>query len=403
MRVYAIETVRSPRASGWHRLRAQVAYDRADCPVEEYWLDVPEEHASALVCTGDPWLPWLAPVAITLRESLQVDAPVDPTLLAGTRSAISTWTTWFPHLHSSEVLAREHIAHGDNRSSRVASFFSGGVDSFFTALRHGASSASATRVDSLIFVSGFDIPLSSERAWNTALSGNRQVAAALGMSLIPVATNLRDTQFAKTNWTRLSHGPALTGVAQALGGAFQTVLIPSSASYRDLRPWGSHPETDVLFTSERVRIVHDGAESRRAEKTEYIAQSELALRHLRICYHSADGRNCGTCKRCYRTMLALEALGALDRCTAFEPGALDLRKAAQLYCDDEPDMKQFGFVRDLALERDKLEIVRAIDRSFERSSRMVRIIRFLRRLRDLPVLWRWAPGWERWLLRGWVV
>lgn len=403
MRLHSIAMRESPRAPGWRRLEAWVEYDAERASPEEYWLEVPSPQASALVGTGDPWVAWLAPLAITLGEPLRIDAPVDARLLAGVREAVRIWTTWYPRLRASRVEALDGpVERFEDRGEHAASFFSGGVDSFFTALRHQRN-VTGLPIDSLIFVWGFDIPLSNVAAWNTALSANATVARQLGLPVLPVVTNLRETRFARTDWTRLSHGPALAGIAQALGGAFGAVYLPSSASYRDLRPWGSHPETDVLFTSDRVRIIHDGAEWRRSEKTEYIAQSELALRHLRVCYQSSNGTNCSTCKRCYRTMLALEVVGALDRCATFDRGALDLRKAARVYCDSEPDIKQFGFVRELALRKGRNEIVRAIDSSLRRSTRMVRVVRFLRRLRDVPLLWRWAPAWERRLLRRWVV
>lgn len=397
MRVRSVETKPSPRAEGWCRLEAVVEYDDARTETEAYWLDVPGEHASALITTGDPWLVLLAPLAATLGGPLRVDVPVHDDLLAGVREVIDIWTTWFPHLHCVSIeapITGESVA-ADNRG--LGSFFSGGVDSFFTALRHRPA------LDALVFVWGFDIALSNTTAWHTALAANERVARELRVDLVPVVTNLRETRFARTNWTRLSHGAALAGVAQALGGMFQTMLIPSSASYRDLRPWGSHPETDVRFTSRRVRVVHDGAEWRRAEKTQTLADSELPLRHLRVCYHSDNGTNCGRCKRCYRTMLALEAVGALGRCVAFQRGALDLERAERLYCDDEPDVKQFGFVRELAVRQGRPEIARVIDRSLHRSRRMVPLVKTLRWLRRRPLFWRWAPSWEDRLLRRWVV
>ena len=395
MRVSEIETLPSPRTAGWRRLRARIDY--ASVAPDELWLDVPPQHADALVTTGDPWLAWLAPLAITVGEPLAVDAPVDPLLLAGVREAAKVWTGWYPHLRSVTIDAP--MSEGSVPASRRAAFFTGGVDSFFTAL---APRAASERIEALIFIWGFDIPLSSDAAWRTALDGNLAAARKLGVPLIPVATNLRETRFRETNWTRLSHGVALAGVAQALGGELGTVLIPSSASQRDLRPWGSHPDVDPLFSSRRTRIIHDGAEWRRAEKTEQIAKSDVALGHLRVCYESADGKNCGLCKRCYRTMLALEALGVLDRCATFDRRTLDLHRAARVYCQDDTDRKQFGFVRDLAVREGRREIVRAIDDSFRRSARMRRVVSFVRGLRDMPVVWRWAPAWERRLLREWV-
>ncbi len=69
MRVRSVEMADSPRAPGFVRLRAEVTYDSSPSRAEEYWLDVPAEfHAAS--ATGDPWLAWLAPLAVTLGEPL---------------------------------------------------------------------------------------------------------------------------------------------------------------------------------------------------------------------------------------------------------------------------------------------------------------------------------------------
>jgi hypothetical protein len=404
MNVRAIELESSPRGDECTRLRARVEYESGSPASEEYWLDVPNEHADALPTTGDPWLCWLAPLAATMGESLTVHAPVDGLLLKNVRDLIGVWTSWYSHLHNIQIRVESSEELVELPADKTAAFFSGGVDSFFTALRHTGRGELERHVplDTLIFVWGFDIDILNGPAWETALASNIAVAHALDLSLIPVVTNLRETRFAEADWTKLTHGAALGGVAQALSGRFRTVLVPSSASLRDIRPWGSHPHTDPLFSSTRLRVVHDGAEYRRAEKTESIARSDLALQHLRVCYRSTDGTNCGECKRCYRTMLALEAVGALERCATFRRGALDLRRAERMYCRDATDVKQFGFVRDLAVKYKRDDIIRVIDRSLERSRRMNRLVAGVRALRDKPLFWRWAPTWEQRLLRQWV-
>jgi hypothetical protein len=40
--------------------------------------------------------------------------------------------------------------------------------------------------------------------------------------------------------------------------------------------------------TERLEIVHDGCEATRVEQAGHVAQSELALNHLRVCYQDLD-------------------------------------------------------------------------------------------------------------------
>ncbi len=391
----------SSRQHGWTQLWGDVAYDGSR-EGERYWIEVPNEQSQHLSLSGDCWLAWLTPLAITLGEPLRLAVPCDAVLLANVRELVRVWTAWFPQLR--EVAVSADPSSVGTRGSRTASFFSGGVDSFFTALRHanGDGTPETRRISDHLFIWGFDIPLSNETAWGRASASVALATDEMGRSLVPVVTNLRETRFQTVDWSRLAHGAALAGVAHALSGGYCAALIPSSAGYRDLRFWGSHPLTDPMLSSSRLEIVHDGAAFMRVEKTEYVARSPLALRHLRVCYRDPEGGNCGRCNNCYRTMLALEALGALERSATFDRRWLELRRAERVYCPNDFDIRQFGYVRDLAQRTGRDDIVRAVERTLRASARRHRWIERVRRLRDAPVVWRWAPAWERGLLRGWL-
>jgi hypothetical protein len=390
----------SPRGAGWVRTWGDVTYDDGHAG-ERYWLDVPDG-AGGPAAPGDPWLVWLAPLAATLGEPLRIPVGCDAALLSGVREVLRVWTAWYAAL--TPVAIETEALPAAAPAPRAASFFSAGVDSFFTALRHahGEGTPETVRIDDHVFVWGFDIPLSNEPAFRRVLDSVGHAAAAMGRRLVPVITNLRETRFGVTDWSRLSHGAALAGIAHALGARYGTVLIPSSAGYRDLRFWGSHPLTDPMLSSSRVRIVHDGPAFMRVEKTEYVARHAVALAHLRVCYRDPAGGNCGRCNNCYRTMLALEALGVLGHTATFDRRWLDLRRARRVYCPNDFDIRQFGYVRDLARRAGRADIARAVERTLRASARRHRLIGRVRALRDTPVGWRWAPTWERLLLRGWI-
>jgi hypothetical protein len=109
----------------------------------------------------------------------------------------------------------------------------------------------------------------------------REVAAQAGVKLIVGKTNLREVfPLPYSSF----HGAGLAGVAHSRAGGFDTVYIPATHSYRDLFPWGSHPLTDSLWSSEGLSVVHDGAEAGRAQKlSRSLVHSELALSTLRVC------------------------------------------------------------------------------------------------------------------------
>jgi len=136
---------------------------------------------------------------------------------------------------------------------------------------------------------------------------------------VEVETNLRAFSNQHVHW-ELFHGAALGSVALLLQKTFRRIYVPSTLSYRQLIPWGSHPLVDPLWSTESIELVHDGAEASRFQKMERIASSDAALRWLRVCWRSPDdGYNCGRCTKCMRTMAELEGLGVLSRSKTFPP------------------------------------------------------------------------------------
>lgn len=194
---------------------------------------------------------------------------------------------------------------------RTGVFFSGGMDSFYTFLKN------KDRVDALIFVLGFDIALNNHHLKQKVTTAIRQAAEQFNLPLIEVETNLRGFSDRYTHWS-LSHGAALASVALLLGSEMHKIYIPASDSYADLVPCGSHPLLDPLWSTEALQIIHDGCEANRVQKAAIIAQNDVALQTLRVCWKNPDSTyNCGRCEKCLRTMVNLYAVGVLDRCTTF--------------------------------------------------------------------------------------
>jgi len=208
---------------------------------------------------------------------------------------------------------------------RTASFFSGGVDSFYTYLKHRADPANYGRIDSLILVNGFDVDRRSDmQLWNRTLKNIRAIAAAENVELVVVKTNIRELVVPILSWD-YGHGGCLGAVGLSLRNAFRQIYIPSTHSVEEQIPWGSSLALDGHWSTESVTFVHDGTEATRVDKViSQIAKSPLALEHLRVCYQNENGAyNCGRCDKCLRTMINLYIAGALDKSGTF-PHNIDL-------------------------------------------------------------------------------
>ena len=257
--------------------------------------------------------------AMKAGASLHVQGGVSARLLTQLPHYQGMMHNWYPWLQISPICAvpvDPGPAEGAQQRG-VGCFFSAGVDSFYSALTH------LDEITHLVFIHGFDVALLNHELREKVIRGVRSAAGELGKPLIEVETNARDLLDAFTDWGHESHGTLLAAVAHLLSPQLRRVYIPASYAYRNLFPWGSHPLTDPLFSTEMVTLEHDGCGASRMDKVKMIAANETAMRWLRVCWASPTEYNCGRCGKCLRVMTALHLAGALDRCATFDR-SLDL-------------------------------------------------------------------------------
>ncbi len=186
--------------------------------------------------------------------------------------------------------------------------FSGGVDSFYTVLEN------RDMLNGLLFIHGLDIRL-EDTDFRARVSKELTAASDdIGLPLLEVETNVRAFTDPYAGWGKKAHGSILSSVAILLAERADTFLIPGSRLRSTVRGmgWGSHVLIDRLNSTDYLSVVHDAADTTRNGKTARIAQSETALRYLRVCYSSRQEYNCGTCPKCRRTQLDLHLAGVSD-------------------------------------------------------------------------------------------
>lgn len=201
-------------------------------------------------------------------------------------------------------------------TGRTSLCFSGGVDSFYTLL------ASGRKVDDLVFVHGFDMPLADVARAAAVEEQVREIADVVGARAIIVRTNLRtNPSFRTASWDR-THGGALAAVGHLLADHTSRLLISASYSHRGWRPWGSAWQLDPLWSGNGLTVEHVGAELHRADKLRVLRDEPLVRRHLRVCWANHDGLlNCSRCEKCIRNQVVLAGLGVLEHFRVFESPA----------------------------------------------------------------------------------
>src|SRR3546814_4098613 len=127
------------------------------------------------------------------------------------------WHDWYPELRPVHVDA-PLLTEPARPSSGRGMFFSGGVDSVFSLLRHDKelTGCGSGLVDDLIFVAGLDIPISDTAEVNLTRQHLDRVATNHGKNLLQVDTNLKTVESPYTeNWL-LFYGCALGAMGHLL-------------------------------------------------------------------------------------------------------------------------------------------------------------------------------------------
>lgn len=262
--------------------------------------------------TSDTFLISTLIPAMKWGESLHVKGEISPRLLSQIPTIQHILHSWYSELKRVEVKCEVKPTSAVHRGTKVACFFSGGVDSFYTLLKH------IDEITTIVYIRGFDVGV-DERDYLDMMSREvKKMADEMGKELVEVETNIHVFGDRCVDWSFQYHGSALGSVASLLSAQIGKIYVPSSYSYKDIFPWGTHPLLDSLWSTEMVEMVHDGCEASRIEKMERIVSSTCALRYLRVCTDRESGRyNCSDCEKCIRTMIGLYAFGALNKCPNF--------------------------------------------------------------------------------------
>ena len=196
------------------RFAAQIRSDADRNRTREAFIRIHRKIA-APETVGDPFLAAGLLPAMLLGESLQIEAPVSDRLVQSVKTVQDIFACWYPgYLRRIEVITPQVIAEGAPRTSEAtACFFSGGMDSRYSMLKHRET------ISALITVKGFDLPTDNQTIWPRLATVNRETAAEFGMDFIAVESNLREaldpTYPAGDFWGKCLHGPLLAAVGLA--------------------------------------------------------------------------------------------------------------------------------------------------------------------------------------------
>ena len=296
----------------------------ADIP-EALWFRFPENYQTYITHRSDGFITSMLMLAMHLNEPLEVRGVVSEKLAYGILEWQRVFCALLPHLLNPVEIkfGKLEVVPPSATTGKIASAFSGGLDSLFTLYHHlpqnqPIPSACLTHA---LFIHGFDIRLYQEARYLELYKAYQNELEQLGVTLLTAQTNAYPFTQLRLKWV-LAHGGPLIGTALMLGNLLGRFYVNSTAPYKLITEdiFGTSALSDHLLSTETLEIVHYGASKNRIAKFPLVANWTVAQRLLRVCVdaEASEGvNNCGKCVRCLLNKIRLEVLGLLPNFKTF--------------------------------------------------------------------------------------
>jgi hypothetical protein len=313
------------------RVSADIIWEDSDRSGLKVFFETSKEYPDALYAGPEPFLvPCLLPAMEHGEKRIQFEGEICPDLLQNLNTAISLLLLWFYEKDQPPIAiegAKRLTPRQPATPERAGFFLSGGVDCLGTLQSNHAivprNHPAAIRDGLIIYGQNLESDVRSE-IFQQACTDLSLMAREKDVTLIPVFTNVRLIDDSRIMFY-LNHGAILGSVAHAFSNRLTRVYISASDSIpglawvhqHNLKPHGSHPLLDPLFSSYAMTIKHDGIAMTRLDKIRLISQWDTALQQIKVCGPNWPGGNCCRCEKCVRTMLGCLAAGVLHKTKAF--------------------------------------------------------------------------------------
>ncbi|MDB5024452.1 MAG: hypothetical protein JWP78_2207 [Mucilaginibacter sp.] len=314
------------------------------------------------------------------EKRIAVDGSLCPALVNNLEGVFLLLKRWYPD----DFPGKPVIEALDNYkpllpfSNQALSLFSGGVDSvcLLRSNRLFYPKGHPDYITSVLSVEFSRAPVANDIEFANKVEGRlgsaKPVLEEAGVEAIPVLTNIWWLNPDGYFYGQKSYGSQLLTTASFFNRGFYRAFIASSYDASFLhKPWGSHPQLDAYYSSSHFRVQHIGTEMTRIKKVEMLAGWPVGYHHMRVCQNDNTGSyNCGTCEKCIRTQLMLEALGKLKGCRSFPKDTIDgelvqyLETYDMLYSTDqvhnEERLYTYGNIAELLEKAGRYDLVKPL-------------------------------------------
>ena len=289
----------------------RTAHFESNASVEDIWFLTPAAHRPL----ADDWLlPAGLIVGMILGEDVHIAGRVSERLLASTEEIQRITALRHDALKRIRITAEEVAPTPLPTRARTVACFSAGVDAFYTALDPEAGA------DALLYVHGFDANHGDDRTLAAVIPHVRAAARELDRPLILAESNWRSTLAPLKGYPLFVGSPLLFTIGYLLGSDATQLILPGTCDHEFEQDLSAAVRSYVRhWSTEAIKIAEHGHVPR-FEKIRRIADSPIAMRHLRVCWgKNLPFYNCGRCIKCTRTRVQLKLAGAEGRCRTLPP------------------------------------------------------------------------------------
>lgn len=199
----------------------------------------------------------------------------------------------------------------------IGASVSGGIDSFYTVVKHIENVGKSHRLTHLMLTNLFGKygeEVEVRKRFTYLYEKMRSVAEELKLPIVTIYSNKYEFDFPHMiNYHTLS----TCALILALKRLFKVYYFSSAYDFSEFNLSPSNKDSadydllNVQILSDRQLMFYSsGGELNRVDKTQYIADNSIVQKYLQVC--NIKQNNCSSCRKCRRTLLTLDALGKLD-------------------------------------------------------------------------------------------
>lgn len=307
-----------------------------------------------------PFISNVLPVAFLCNAEVCADE-IDEQFLNSIDNIRCGYQKMYPQLKFDGIFNFKRVKKYTVESKRNGSamFFSAGIDSFDTLLSHREEKPL------LITLWGSDISFEDLHGWEAMKQRIAFTEKTFGAKSVVVKSGFRGflserklSSLVKTTgngwWYGFQHGIGIIGHAApyAYLFGFENLYIASSNTEQWKVACASDPSIDEKVNFLDCKVIHDGYEFDRVEKTRHVVdfyRNNSIVLPIHVCWQEKGGSNCSRCEKCCRTILGIYACGEDPRKFGFNPNLVSekvvmdgIKHQKDLESDWIPTFRQIG-------------------------------------------------------------